>query len=53
MSPGKFEWAKEFLSSDAVRFLEGKNGLIEYSLPRACPVNENLMCISDTSELDE
>lgn len=46
VSPGAFDWAKEFLSSKAGSYLEGNNGLIDYSLPAQCPANDSLFCCS-------
>jgi hypothetical protein len=46
MSPDKFAWAKDFLSSRAVNCLEGKNGLIDYSIPAKCPSDKPLPCCS-------
>jgi hypothetical protein len=48
MSPDKFAWAKDFLSSRAINCLEGKNGLIDYSIPAKCPSDKPLPCCSSS-----
>jgi hypothetical protein len=48
MSPDKFAWAKDFLSSRAINCLEGKNGLIYYSIHAKCPSDKPLPCCSSS-----
>ena len=53
MSPDKFCWAKEFLSSKAMHHLEGMWGHIDFSLPKCYPSDTELLCASEMGHVEE
>lgn len=50
VSPGHFEWAKEFLVSGAVAYMSDNKGISPISIPKNPPAP--LLCISDQAVTD-
>lgn len=48
LSPGLFDWAREFLSSKAVSCLGLEAGVIDYYVPKQCP--SEISCAAATEE---
>ncbi|CAN6334315.1 unnamed protein product [Urochloa humidicola] len=48
LNPLNFQWAKEFLSSPAVPWLDTGAGMITFSLPQACPLKSPPTCAKVT-----
>ncbi|CAN6180256.1 unnamed protein product [Urochloa humidicola] len=47
MNPGSFQWAKSFLSSNAVKALNKNNQpAVLFSLPDKCPSKDPLLCLA-------
>jgi hypothetical protein len=47
LNPEKFDWAKEFLSSNISSTLGNVNGVIDFFIPRSCP--SQIKCITSSA----
>lgn len=49
LSPINYNWAKEFIHSNALSLLDDDSGSIEFSVSPKCPANGHPLCVTETT----
>lgn len=48
LSPGIFDWARNFLSSEALHHFQDLSGSVDFSIPAQCPNTDQNLCLPET-----